>query len=249
MSERDIFEDALCRVREIGGDAGVDPEVIAALMHPKAMLTASLPVRMDDGTTRYFVGYRCRYNTVLGPTKGGVRYHPQVTRSEVQALALWMTVKCAVVGLPYGGAKGGVIVQPKELSPLELERLSRAYVRAMADFIGPDVDIPAPDVYTNARIMGWMVDEFEAIHRVRAPAVITGKPIALGGSLGPSRASAMPVTTSPGCCRRRGCASWRSATRAAASTPARASMSTAYGRRSRPRARCARSTARSPSKG
>ncbi len=189
MSERDIFEDALCRVREIGGDAGVDPEVIAALMHPKAMLTASLPVRMDDGTTRYFVGYRCRYNTVLGPTKGGVRYHPQVTRSEVQALALWMTVKCAVVGLPYGGAKGGVIVQPKELSPLELERLSRAYVRAMADFIGPDVDIPAPDVYTNARIMGWMVDEFEAIHRVRAPAVITGKPIALGGSLGREEAT------------------------------------------------------------
>jgi len=189
MSERDIFEDALCRVREIGGDAGVDPEVIAALLHPKAMLTASLPVRMDDGTTRYFVGYRCRYNTVLGPTKGGVRYHPQVTRSEVQALALWMTVKCAVVGLPYGGGKGGVIVQPKELSPLELERLSRAYVRAMADFIGPDVDIPAPDVYTNARIMGWMMDEYEAIHRVRAPAVITGKPIALGGSLGREEAT------------------------------------------------------------
>ncbi len=189
MSGRDIFQDALQRVREIGADAGVAPEVIAALMHPKAMMTASLPVRMDDGTTRYFVGYRCRYNTVLGPTKGGVRYHPQVTQAEVQALALWMTVKCAVAGLPYGGAKGGVIVQPKELSPLELERLSRAYVRAMADFIGPDVDIPAPDVYTNARIMGWMMDEYEAIHRVRAPAVITGKPIALGGSLGREEAT------------------------------------------------------------
>lgn len=189
MNQPDIFQDALQRVREIGADAGVDPEVIAALMHPKATLTASLPVRMDDGTTRYFVAYRCRYNTVLGPTKGGVRYHPQVTQAEVQALALWMTVKCAVVGLPYGGAKGGVMVQPKELSPLELERLSRAYVRAMADFIGPDVDIPAPDVYTNARIMGWMMDEYEAIHRVRAPGVITGKPIALGGSLGREEAT------------------------------------------------------------
>jgi glutamate dehydrogenase (NADP+) len=189
MNQPDIFQDALQRVREIGVDAGVDPEVIAALMHPKATLTASLPVRMDDGTTRYFVAYRCRYNTVLGPTKGGVRYHPQVTLAEVQALALWMTVKCAVVGLPYGGAKGGVMVQPKELSPLELERLSRAYVRAMADFIGPDVDIPAPDVYTNARIMGWMMDEYEAIHRVRAPGVITGKPIALGGSLGREEAT------------------------------------------------------------
>jgi len=189
MSGQDIFQDALQRVREIGADAGVAPEVIAELMHPKAMLTATLPVRMDDGTTRYFVGYRCRYNSVLGPTKGGVRYHPQVTQAEVQALALWMTVKCAVVGLPYGGAKGGVNVQPKELSPLELERLSRAYVRAMADFIGPNIDIPAPDVYTNARIMGWMMDEYEAIHRVRAPGVITGKPIALGGSLGREEAT------------------------------------------------------------
>ncbi|RLA37670.1 MAG: glutamate dehydrogenase [Gammaproteobacteria bacterium] len=189
MSRQDIFQDALQRVREIGADAGVAPEVIAELMHPKAMLTATLPVRMDDGSTRYFVGYRCRYNTVLGPTKGGVRYHPQVTQAEVQALALWMTIKCAVVGLPYGGAKGGVNVQPKELSPLELERLSRAYVRAMADFIGPNIDIPAPDVYTNARIMGWMMDEYEAIHRVRAPGVITGKPIALGGSLGREEAT------------------------------------------------------------
>ncbi|MDX1594680.1 MAG: Glu/Leu/Phe/Val dehydrogenase [Gammaproteobacteria bacterium] len=184
MRDQDTFQDALERVREIGEDAGVDPQVIAALMHPEAMLSASLPVRMDDGSTRYFVGYRCHYNTVLGPTKGGVRYHPDVNSAEVQALALWMTVKCALAGLPFGGAKGGVVVQPKELSPLELERLSRAYVRAMADFIGPDIDIPAPDVYTNARIMGWMMDEYEAIHRRRAPGVITGKPIALGGSEG-----------------------------------------------------------------
>ncbi|MCW8885183.1 MAG: Glu/Leu/Phe/Val dehydrogenase [Motiliproteus sp.] len=189
MATTDVFEDALERVREIGADAGVSAEVVESLLHPKAVIKSALPVRMDDGSTRYFTGYRCRYNDVLGPTKGGIRYHPQVTQAEVQALGLWMTIKCALVGLPYGGAKGGVIVQPKELSPMELERLSRAYVRAMADFIGPEVDIPAPDVYTNARIMGWMMDEFEAIKRVRSPGVITGKPVRLGGSLGRDEAT------------------------------------------------------------
>ncbi|WP_144391748.1 Glu/Leu/Phe/Val family dehydrogenase [Pleionea sediminis] len=183
MSEN-VFEDAFNRVKSIGKSAKVSPEIIDGLMHPKAIMTASLPVRMDDGSTKYFTGIRCQYNNVLGPTKGGIRYHPDVTLEEVQALALWMTIKCAVVGLPYGGGKGGIIVDPKELSPMELERLSRAYVRAMADFIGPQNDIPAPDVYTNARIMGWMADEFEAIKRVKAPGVITGKPVRLGGSLG-----------------------------------------------------------------
>ena len=189
MTTADVFEDALKRVRQLGDNADIDVQVVESLMQPKALLKASLPVRMDDGSTRYFIGYRCRYNDVLGPTKGGIRYHPQVSQSEVQALALWMTIKCALLGLPYGGAKGGVIVQPKELSPMELERLSRAYVRAMADFIGPDIDIPAPDVYTNARIMGWMMDEYEAIKRQRVPAVITGKPIPLGGSLGRDEAT------------------------------------------------------------
>jgi glutamate dehydrogenase (NADP+) len=179
-----IFEDALERVRRIGEAAGIQHEIIDSLMQPKATLAASLPVRMDDGSTKYFKGYRCRYNNVLGPTKGGIRFHPQVDEHEVKALALWMTIKCAVVGLPYGGGKGGVEVNPKDLSPMEVERLSRAYVRAMSDFIGPEIDIPAPDVYTNARIMGWMMDEYEAIHRRKAPGVITGKPIALGGSLG-----------------------------------------------------------------
>lgn len=179
-----IFEDALNRVRQYGESAGVSGDVIESLMHPHSMMRATLPVRMDDGATRYFKGYRCRYNKTLGPTKGGIRFHPDVSLEEIQALALWMTIKCAVVGLPYGGGKGGVIVDPKELSPMELERLSRAYVRAMADFIGPHVDIPAPDVYTNARIMGWMMDEYEAIKRIKAPGVITGKPVRLGGSLG-----------------------------------------------------------------
>jgi len=179
-----IFEDALIRARQYGESAAVSQDVIESLMHPYSLLTVTLPVRMDDGATSHFTGYRCRYNNSLGPTKGGIRFHPDVSMAEVQALALWMTIKCAVVGLPYGGAKGGVIVDPKNLSPMELERLSRAYVRAVADFIGPHIDIPAPDVYTNARIMGWMMDEYEAIKRVKAPGVITGKPVRLGGSLG-----------------------------------------------------------------
>ncbi len=189
MAESNVFTDAVARLERLGAEAGVVPEVIAALRDPKSTLVASLPVRMDDGSTRHFKAYRCRYNDALGPTKGGIRFHPGVTLEEVQALALWMTIKCAVVGLPYGGGKGGVIVDPKALSRLELERLSRAYARAMANTIGPDRDIPAPDVYTNARIMGWMMDEYEVIHRVKAPGVITGKPIRLGGSLGREEAT------------------------------------------------------------
>ncbi len=189
MAQDNVFEDAVARVERIGTNAGVGAEVVDALRQPLAVLAANLPVRMDDGSTHHFKAYRCRYNDALGPTKGGIRYHPGVTLEEVQALALWMTIKCAVVGLPYGGAKGGVIVDPKQLSRLELERLSRAYMRAMADFVGPETDVPAPDVYTNARIMGWMADEYETIKRVKAPGVITGKPILLGGSEGRSEAT------------------------------------------------------------
>lgn len=179
-----IFKDALVRLKKYGEAAGISHDVIESLMHPFSVLKATLPVRMDNGSTAYFTGYRCRYNNTLGPTKGGIRFHPNVNMAEIQALALWMTIKCAVVSLPFGGGKGGIIVDPKNLSALELERLSRAYVRAMADFIGPHTDIPAPDVYTNARIMGWMMDEYEAIKRIKAPGVITGKPVRLGGSLG-----------------------------------------------------------------
>ena len=189
MAHDSVFEDAVARVERIGTSAGVGAEVVDALRQPHAVLSADLPVRMDDGSTHHFKAYRCRYNDALGPTKGGIRYHPGVTLEEVQALALWMTIKCAVVGLPYGGAKGGVIVDPKQLSRLELERLSRAYMRAMADFVGPEIDVPAPDVYTNARIMGWMADEYETIKRVKAPGVITGKPILLGGSKGRDEAT------------------------------------------------------------
>ena len=179
-----IFDDALTRLDAAAEHADIHPEALERLRHPKAMLQVSIPVRMDDGSLKVFKGYRVRHDDTRGPTKGGIRYHPDVDLDEIKALAFWMTCKCAVVGLPFGGAKGGVAVDPKKLSRLELERLSRSFVQAVADFIGPDTDIPAPDVYTNARIMGWMMDEYSKITRRHTPAVITGKPIPLGGSLG-----------------------------------------------------------------
>lgn len=169
---------------EAAGYVNLHPEVIERLRYPKAVLTVSIPVRMDDGSLKIFEGYRVRHSDLRGPAKGGLRYHPEVDLEEVKSLAFWMTCKCAVMDIPYGGAKGGVVVDPKTLSMHELERLSRGFIARIADFIGPDTDIPAPDVYTNSRIMGWMMDEYSNITRTRTPAVITGKPIALGGSLG-----------------------------------------------------------------
>ncbi|UTW44705.1 Glu/Leu/Phe/Val dehydrogenase [bacterium SCSIO 12696] len=185
----DVFTDAVARLNRLGLEAGIDLEVLQTLNYPEQTVTAALPVRMDNGRTEVFVGHRCRFNSALGPTKGGIRYHPGVTVEEVQALALWMTIKCSLANIPYGGGKGGVTVDPKSLSPMELERLSRSYMRAMVDVVGPSRDIPAPDVYTNARIMGWMADEYERIQREKAPGVITGKPIELGGSLGRDEAT------------------------------------------------------------
>jgi len=184
-----VFSGARKRLQTLGQASGVSKSVIESLSRPRATHCASLPILMDDGSTQYFDAYRCQYSAHLGPCKGGIRFHPKVTQDEVQALALWMTIKCAVVDLPYGGAKGGVSVDPKVLSRMELERLSRAYMRAMADFVGPNKDIPAPDIYTNARIMGWMRDEFEVIKREKQPAVITGKPVNMGGSLGRDEAT------------------------------------------------------------
>ena len=185
----DVFKDAVSRLNRLGMEAGIDLEVLQTLNYPEQTVTAALPVRMDNGRTEVFVGHRCRFNSALGPTKGGIRYHPGVTVEEVQALALWMTIKCSLANIPYGGGKGGITVDPKSLSPMELERLSRTYMRAMVDVVGPCRDIPAPDVYTNARIMGWMADEYERIQREKAPGVITGKPIELGGSLGRDEAT------------------------------------------------------------
>lgn len=183
-NDRDIYDDAIGRLDRAFEYAEIDEEAVERLKHPKQVLEVSIPVRMDDGSLRVFTGYRVRHDDTRGPTKGGIRYHPDVNLDEVKALAFWMTFKCAVVALPYGGGKGGVIVDPKSLSRLELERLTRGFIAQIADFIGPETDVPAPDVYTNAMIMGWMMDEYSKIHRQRTPAVITGKPIPLGGSLG-----------------------------------------------------------------
>jgi len=179
-----IFDEAKRQLEKTIKVYPIDAESTLRLQAPIAALQVALPVRMDDGSLRIFQGYRVRYNDLLGPTKGGIRFHPGVNLDEVQSLAFWMTFKCAVVGLPYGGGKGGVTVNPKELSLLEIERLSRSYMSAIADFIGPTVDIPAPDVYTNSMIMGWMMDEYSKIQRAYTPSIITGKPIAMGGSLG-----------------------------------------------------------------
>lgn len=179
-----IFDEAIMRLDKAFAHADIDPEALERLKHCKSTLQVSVPVRMDDGSLQFYEGYRVRHDDNRGPTKGGVRFHPSVTGDEVSALAFWMTIKCAVMNIPYGGAKGGIAVDPKKLSRLELERLSRGFIEQIADFIGPDVDIPAPDVYTNPRIMGWMMDEYSKIIRRYSPAVITGKPIPLGGSEG-----------------------------------------------------------------
>ena len=183
MSET-IFDEAIQRLDDAYRYASIDKEALQRLKYTKAIIEVSIPVRMDNGSLKVFKGYRVRHDDTRGPTKGGLRFHPNVCLDEVKALAFWMTFKCAVMGLPFGGAKGGVIVDPKHLSRLELERLSRGFIEQIADFIGPDTDIPAPDVYTNAMIMGWMMDEYSKITRRYSPAVITGKPIPLGGSLG-----------------------------------------------------------------
>ncbi len=179
-----IFLDAIKRLDSAAKHVDVDAEVLERLRYPKSILQVSIPVRMDDGSLKVFQGYRVRHDDTRGPTKGGIRFHPDVCIEEVQALAFWMTFKCAVVGIPFGGGKGGVIVDSKQLSRMELERLSRGFIGQVADFIGPETDIPAPDLYTNAMIMGWMMNEYSNIRRQRTPAVITGKPIELGGSLG-----------------------------------------------------------------
>ncbi len=168
----------------------LDPAAHALLREPLRTFIVNFPVRMDDGTVKVFTGFRCQYNDARGPTKGGLRFHPEETIDTVKALAAWMTWKTAVVGIPYGGGKGGVICNPKEMSEREIERLSRAYFSAVSQIVSPEKDIPAPDVYTNPQIMAWMMDEFSKIKQYNTPGVITGKPIPLGGSLGRGDATA-----------------------------------------------------------
>lgn len=161
--------------------ANIDNEAWERLQHPARIVECSIPCRHDDGTLRVYKAYRCQYDTTLGPAKGGIRYHPTVDRDHVEALAFWMTFKCAAVKLPFGGAKGGIAVDATKLSPRELERISRLYIDKFHNFLGPDEDIPAPDMYTDCRTMGWMYDEFRLIKGGHPRDFITGKPVALGG--------------------------------------------------------------------
>jgi glutamate dehydrogenase (NADP+) len=184
-----LLQDASRRFDEACRHAEVSEETAARLHVPRTSLKVSIPVRRDDGSVRIYPGYRVRYDDTRGPGKGGVRFHPSVDAAEVTTLAFWMTFKAALMDLPFGGAKGGVTVDPKELSDAELERLSRGYIAAIADMIGPDLDIPAPDLGTNERIMGWMVAEYSQIRRGHQPAAITGKPLELGGIPGRSSAT------------------------------------------------------------
>jgi len=186
----DIFAEALKRLDAAAEHSKAHAETVARLRQPRHMVEVSIPVRMDDGSLNIYTGYRCRFDDTRGPCKGGIRFHPNVSAAEVRALAFWMTFKCAVAGLPFGGGKGGVIVDPRKLSHAELERLSRGYIRAVGRSLGPDTDVPAPDVYTNATIMSWMMDEYSIMVGQRTPAVITGKPVALGGSVGRDDATA-----------------------------------------------------------
>jgi len=185
-----LMKRALQRLDDLGKRLEEDTEILRRLQYPLETLQARLTIQMDDGSEKSFLAWRCRYDDTRGPTKGGIRFHPESNAEEVEALAFWMTLKCAVMGLPYGGGKGAVQVDTHTLSQAELERLSRAYMRAFAHFVGPERDIPAPDIYTNAQVMGWMLDEYERIVGQLSPAVITGKPLVLGGSCGREDATA-----------------------------------------------------------
>ncbi|HTT45687.1 MAG TPA: Glu/Leu/Phe/Val dehydrogenase [Thermoplasmata archaeon] len=183
------FETAKKQVDIVADLLGLDSGMREVLKHPKRELTVNFPVRMDDGSYRVYTGYRVQYNMARGPCKGGIRYHPQVSLDEVRALAAWMTWKCAVVNIPYGGAKGGVICDPKHMSKGELERLTRRYTTEISGIIGPERDIPAPDVYTDGQTMSWIMDTYSILKGYSVPGVVTGKPIALGGSEGRGEAT------------------------------------------------------------
>ncbi|KGR78127.1 Glu/Leu/Phe/Val family dehydrogenase [Ureibacillus manganicus] len=186
-STQDVIKEALNKL-------GYDEAMYELLKEPLRMLHVRIPVKMDDGTTKVFTAYRAQHSDAVGPTKGGVRFHPGVNEDEVKALSMWMTLKCGIVDLPYGGGKGGIICDPRTMSMGELERLSRGYVRAISQIVGPTKDIPAPDVFTNAQIMAWMMDEYSRMDEFNSPGFITGKPIVLGGSQGRDRATAQGVT-------------------------------------------------------
>ncbi|MBI0582685.1 MAG: Glu/Leu/Phe/Val dehydrogenase [Methanomassiliicoccus sp.] len=188
------YDVAVSQVRNVGEALGLNEGMIGLLTRPKRELTVHFPVRMDDGSLEMFTGYRVQHNNARGPCKGGIRYHPQVSLDEVRALSMWMTWKCATVGIPFGGAKGGVICSPKTMSRNELERMTRRFATEIETIIGPYEDIPAPDMYTDSQTMAWIMDTYS--HKVGrvSPAVVTGKPILLGGSEGREEATSRGLT-------------------------------------------------------
>ena len=191
MGRETLFPKACHRIKEVVEYISLSDDILERLKSPKSILIASIPLRMDNGDLRFFQGYRVRYDDTRGPTIGGIRYHSNVSIDEMQSHAFWMTFKCAALDLPFGGAKGGIAFDPKSLSLFELERLSRGYIEAFADFIGPDVDILTPDFYTNPMIMGWMMEQYSTIQRKITPAAIVGKPQAMGGTAGRKTAGAL----------------------------------------------------------
>jgi glutamate dehydrogenase (NAD(P)+) len=188
------YEVAVAQFEEAADHLGLSQAMRAVLRKPKRELIVNFPVRMDDGSVEIFTGYRVQHNINRGPAKGGIRFSPEVSLDEIRALAMWMTWKCAVVGIPFGGAKGGVICDPHKMSSAELERLTRRYATEISLFIGPDSDIPAPDMNTNPQIMAWIMDTYSMHKGYSVPAVITGKPIGIGGSEGRMEATARGVT-------------------------------------------------------
>jgi glutamate dehydrogenase (NAD(P)+) len=191
--EANPWRQAMEQLDRAGDKMKMEPLILERLRHCKRILTVSVPVRMDDGSLKVFEGYRIQHNLDRGPAKGGIRFHPQVSLDEVKALAFWMTMKCSVVNLPYGGAKGGIICDPKKMSIGEIERMTRRYTTEISIIIGPDKDIPAPDVNTNAQIMGWIMDTYSMSVGYSCPGVVTGKPIDIGGSLGRNEATGRGV--------------------------------------------------------
>ena len=187
------FEIAQKQIKSACDKLNADPAVYEILKNPMRVLEVSFPVKLDDGTVKTFIGYRSQHNNAVGPFKGGLRFHPDVTRDEVKALSTWMTFKCSVAGIPYGGGKGGMAINPKDYSKAELERISKGFAKAISPIIGEKVDIPAPDVNTNGQIMSWMVDAYEEIEGKSAKGVFTGKPLEFGGSLARTEATGYGV--------------------------------------------------------
>lgn len=193
LLDNPLYQDAIAQLEESAAIMGLDPNVADRLKHPKRALQVAVPIRLDDGTVKTFQGFRVQHNMTLGPGKGGVRFHPGVDLAETAGLAMLMTFKCALVGLPLGGAKGGICVDPTKLSRQELQSLTRRYTTEINTFIGPQVDIPAPDIGTDGQTMAWMLDTYSQLKGYTVPGVVTGKPITVGGSLGRSEATGKGV--------------------------------------------------------